>query len=40
MEQVYHNDLIHHHDVFVAICVITQLAIEKVPVHYDDMDVE
>jgi len=44
LKQVSRNDLIHHHDVFAAICVITQLAIENgeplFPVHYDDMDLE
>jgi hypothetical protein len=44
LEQVYHNHLIHHRDVFVAICVITQLVIENseplFPVHCDIMDVE
>ena len=38
------NDLIHHRDVFAAIHVITQLAIENgeplFPVHYDDVDLE
>ena len=43
LRQVFRNDLIHHRDVFAAICVITQLAIENgeplFEVHYDDMDV-
>ena len=42
LRQVFCNDLIHHRDVFAAICVITQLAIENgeplFEVHYDDMD--
>ena len=42
LRQVFRNDLIHHRDVFAAICVITQLAIENgeplFEVHYDDMD--
>jgi len=43
LRQVCCHDLIHHHDAFAAICVITQLAIENgealFEVHYDDANV-
>ena len=43
LNQVFRHDLIHHRDVFAAICVITQLAIENgealFEVHYDDANV-
>ena len=43
LNQVFRHDLIHHRDVFAAICVITQLAIENgealFEVHYDDTNV-
>ncbi len=29
LQQVYRNNLIHRRDVFAAICVVTQLAIEN-----------
>lgn len=44
LRQVYRNDLCDHRHVFVAVCVITQLAIENgeplFSVEYDDMDLE
>ena len=43
LRQVFRNDLIHHHNMFAAICVISQLAIENgeplFEIHYEDMDV-
>ena len=43
LNQVFRHDLIHHRDVFAAVCVITQLAIENgealFEVHYDDANV-
>ncbi len=44
LQQVYRNNLIHHRDVFAAICVVTQLAIENgeplFTVEYDDIKIK
>jgi hypothetical protein len=44
LEQPFRHDVINHRDVFSAVVVITQLAIENgeplFDVHYDDFDFE